>query len=78
MEKKIDMGKEDFLQAFEAKVVTAPVAAQMLGITPPALHKMLKSGRIQVLKKLGRETLYWREDIEKKAEELKEKYKITK
>lgn len=78
MEKKIDMGKDDFLQTFEDKVVTAPVAAKMLGISPPALHKMLNSGRIQVLKKLGRETLYWREDIEKKAEELKEKYKITK
>lgn len=66
--------KKEFQALYEKHILTTPQAIEIMGITRPGLHRMVSSGRLEPFKKLSRETLFWREDIEKQAQELRRKY----
>ncbi|MCU5578871.1 helix-turn-helix domain-containing protein [Bacillus toyonensis] len=51
-------------------VLTTPEAIELLGISRARLSNMIKSGKIVPTKKLGCTSLFLREDLEKKLEEL--------
>lgn len=74
VDKKSKISKEDFENLFNECVVATQEALEILNISRPALHKMVTSGRIKPLRKLNNVTLYWRQDIEEQASELKEKF----
>ncbi|MCC0758689.1 MULTISPECIES: helix-turn-helix domain-containing protein [Bacillus] len=51
-------------------VLTTPEAIELLGISRARLSHMIRNGKIVPLKKLGCTSLFLREDLEKKLEEL--------
>ncbi|MDO8160432.1 helix-turn-helix domain-containing protein [Bacillus toyonensis] len=51
-------------------VLTTPEAIELLGISRARLSHMIRNGKIIPLKKLGCTSLFLREDLEKKLEEL--------
>ncbi|PFW95199.1 helix-turn-helix domain-containing protein [Bacillus pseudomycoides] len=51
-------------------VLTTPEAIEYLGISRARLSHMIKNGKIVPTKKLGCVSLFLREDLEKKKEEL--------
>ncbi|PGT92220.1 DNA-binding protein [Bacillus cereus] len=51
-------------------ILTTPEAIEFLGISRARLSHLIKNGKIVPLKKLGCTSLFLREDLEKKLEEL--------
>ncbi|PFI96907.1 DNA-binding protein [Bacillus cereus] len=51
-------------------VMTTPEAIEYLGVSRPRMSHMIKNGKIVPVKKLGCVSLFLREDLEKKKEEL--------
>ncbi|MED3578333.1 helix-turn-helix domain-containing protein [Bacillus thuringiensis] len=51
-------------------ILTTPEAIEYLGISRSRLSNMIKNGKIVPLKKQGCTSLFLREDLEKKLEEL--------
>lgn len=51
-------------------VLTTPEAIELLGISRSRLSHLIKKGKIVPLKKQGCTSLFLREDLEKKLEEL--------
>ncbi|MDY8162298.1 helix-turn-helix domain-containing protein [Bacillus thuringiensis] len=51
-------------------VLTTPEAIELLGISRARLSHMIRNGKITPIKKLGCVSLFLREDLEKKLEEL--------
>ncbi|WP_088004857.1 helix-turn-helix domain-containing protein [Bacillus mycoides] len=51
-------------------VMTTPEAIEILGISRARLSHLIKNGKIVPAKKLGCVSLFLREDLEKKKEEL--------
>ncbi|EJR31136.1 MULTISPECIES: helix-turn-helix domain-containing protein [Bacillus cereus group] len=51
-------------------VMTTPEAIELLGISRARMSHMIKNGKIVPIKKLGCVSLFLREDLEKKKEEL--------
>ncbi|MFJ6030588.1 helix-turn-helix domain-containing protein [Bacillus toyonensis] len=51
-------------------VYTTPEAIELLGISRARLSNMIRNGKITPIKKLGCTSLFLREDLEKKLEEL--------
>ncbi|MEB9610025.1 helix-turn-helix domain-containing protein [Bacillus cereus] len=51
-------------------VMTTPEAIEILGISRARLSHMIRNGKIVPVKKLGCTSLFLREDLEKKLEEL--------
>ncbi|MGE6541087.1 helix-turn-helix domain-containing protein [Bacillus luti] len=51
-------------------VLTTPEAIELLGISRARMSNMIRNGKIVPLKKLGCTSLFLREDLEKKLEEL--------
>lgn len=51
-------------------VMTTPEAIELLGISRARMSHMIKNGKIVPTKKLGCVSLFLREDLEKKKEEL--------
>lgn len=70
------MNDEYILQKFDkrkwakANILTTPEALEILGISRARLSNMIKNGKIVPLKKLGCTSLFLREDLENKLEEL--------
>ena len=62
--------KNQAKKLLETQVMTTAQACEYLDVTRQSLHFSVKSGRIEPLQQSGRETLYWRKDIE----EYKQKY----
>ncbi|EPZ0458730.1 helix-turn-helix domain-containing protein [Bacillus sp. CD3-5] len=52
-------------------ILTTPEALELLGISRSRLSHLIKKGKIVPLKKQGCTSLFLREDLEKKLEELK-------
>ncbi|GAB6415609.1 helix-turn-helix domain-containing protein [Bacillus cereus] len=52
-------------------ILTTPEALELLGISRSRLSHLIKKGKIIPLKKQGCTSLFLREDLEKKLEELK-------
>ncbi|PFZ64882.1 helix-turn-helix domain-containing protein [Bacillus wiedmannii] len=53
-----------------ANVMTTPEALEILGISRARLSHMIRNGKITPIKKLGCTSLFLKEDLEKKLEEL--------
>ncbi|MBG9717695.1 helix-turn-helix domain-containing protein [Bacillus cereus] len=51
-------------------VMTTPEAIEILGISRARLSHLIRNGKIVPIKKLGCTSLFLREDLEKKLEEL--------
>ncbi|TXR78323.1 DNA-binding protein [Bacillus sp. BF9-10] len=51
-------------------ILTTPEAIELLGISRSRLSHLIKKGKIIPLKKQGCTSLFLREDLEKKLEEL--------
>ncbi|MGM2859641.1 helix-turn-helix domain-containing protein [Bacillus cereus group sp. Bce021] len=51
-------------------VMTTPEAIEILGISRARLSHLIRNGKITPIKKLGCTSLFLREDLEKKLEEL--------
>ncbi|OJD63461.1 hypothetical protein BAU26_13860 [Bacillus sp. N35-10-4] len=51
-------------------VMTTPEALEILGISRARLSHLIRNGKITPIKKLGCTSLFLREDLEKKLEEL--------
>ena len=51
-------------------ILTTPEAIELLGISRSRLSHLIRNGKITPLKKLGCTSLFLREDLEKKLEEL--------
>ncbi|PEF42402.1 helix-turn-helix domain-containing protein [Bacillus wiedmannii] len=51
-------------------VYTTPEAIELLGISRSRLSHLIRNGKITPIKKLGCTSLFLREDLEKKLEEL--------
>lgn len=51
-------------------ILTTPEAIELLGISRSRLSHLIKKGKIVPLKKQGCTSLFLREDLEKKLEEL--------
>ncbi|HHK5536352.1 TPA: helix-turn-helix domain-containing protein [Bacillus mobilis] len=51
-------------------VMTTPEAIELLGISRARMSNMIKNGKIKPLKKMGCTSLFLREDLENKLEEL--------
>ncbi|MED2708640.1 helix-turn-helix domain-containing protein [Bacillus toyonensis] len=51
-------------------VLTTPEAIELLGISRSRLSHLIRNGKIVPTKKLGCTSLFLREDLEKKLEEL--------
>ncbi|PEM44854.1 helix-turn-helix domain-containing protein [Bacillus wiedmannii] len=70
------MNDEYILQKFDkrkwakANILTTPEALEILGISRARLSNMIKNGKIVPLKKQGCTSLFLREDLENKLEEL--------
>lgn len=70
------MHDEYILQKFDkrkwakANILTTPEALEILGISRARLSNMIKNGKIVPLKKMGCTSLFLREDLENKLEEL--------
>jgi predicted XRE-type DNA-binding protein len=60
----------DKRQWVKFNVLTTPEAIELLGISRARLSNMIRNGKIVPLKKLGCTSLFLREDLEKKLEEL--------
>lgn len=60
----------DLRQWVYDNVLTTPEAIELLGISRARLSHMIKNGKIVPLKKQGCVSLFLREDLEKKKEEL--------
>ena len=54
----------------KANILTTPEAIEYLGISRSRMSNMIKNGKIVPLKKQGAISLFLREDLEKKLEEL--------
>ncbi|HHQ2477312.1 TPA: helix-turn-helix domain-containing protein [Bacillus cereus] len=54
----------------KANILTTPEAIELLGISRSRMSNMIKNGKIVPLKKQGAISLFLREDLEKKLEEL--------
>ncbi|PER41043.1 DNA-binding protein [Bacillus thuringiensis] len=55
----------------KANILTTPEAIELLGISRSRMSNMIKNGKIVPLKKQGAISLFLREDLENKLEELK-------
>ncbi|HFK1517136.1 TPA: helix-turn-helix domain-containing protein [Bacillus cereus] len=70
------MNDEYILQKFDKRkwafdnVMTTPEAIEYLGISRARMSNMIKNGKITPLKKQGCTSLFLREDLENKLEEL--------
>ncbi|PGQ40305.1 DNA-binding protein [Bacillus thuringiensis] len=70
------MNDEYILQKFDKRkwafdnVMTTPEAIEYLGISRARMSNMIKKGKITPLKKQGCTSLFLREDLENKLEEL--------
>ncbi len=53
------------------EILTTPEAIALLGISRSRMSNMIKNGKIVPLKKQGAISLFLRENLEKKLEELK-------
>ncbi|WP_242305742.1 helix-turn-helix domain-containing protein [Bacillus cereus group sp. BfR-BA-01451] len=51
-------------------VMTTPEAIEILGVSRSRLSHLIRNGKITPIKKLGCTSLFLREDLEKKLEEL--------
>ena len=51
-------------------ILTTPEAIELLGISRSRLSHLIRNGKITPLKKLGCTSLFLREDLEKKLEEI--------
>lgn len=51
-------------------VLTSPEAIELLEVSRPRLSKMIKDGKIEPVKKTGAISLFLKEDVLKKKEEL--------
>ncbi|MEH7753635.1 helix-turn-helix domain-containing protein [Bacillus toyonensis] len=60
----------DIRQWVYDNVLTTPEAIELLGISRARLSHMIRNGKIVPLKKLGCTSLFLKEDLEKKLEEL--------
>lgn len=61
----------DKRQWAKANILTTPEAIELLGISRSRMSNMIKNGKIVPLKKQGAISLFLREDLEKKLEELR-------
>ncbi|AAT57260.1 MULTISPECIES: helix-turn-helix transcriptional regulator [Bacillus] len=60
----------DIRQWVYDNVYTTPEALSYLGVSRSRMSRMIKDGKITPIKKLGCTSLFLREDLEKKLEEL--------
>lgn len=60
----------DKRQWAKANILTTPEAIELLGISRSRMSNMIKNGKIVPLKKQGAISLFLREDLENKLEEL--------
>lgn len=51
-------------------ILTTPEAIEILGVSRSRLSHLIRNGKITPIKKLGCTSLFLREDLEKKLEEL--------
>ncbi|MEM5644744.1 helix-turn-helix domain-containing protein [Bacillus cereus] len=64
------MNREEIEKLVHQTVLTANETANLLDVTTQRLHVLVKQGRLVPLKVVDRVSLYFREDVEKLAEEL--------
>ena len=64
------MQPTDTRQWVRDNVMTTPEAIEILGISRARLSHLIRNGKITPIKKLGCTSLFLREDLEKKLEEL--------
>lgn len=60
----------DLRQWVHDNVMTTPEAIEILGVSRSRLSHLIRNGKIVPIKKLGCTSLFLREDLEKKLEEL--------
>ncbi|USL02186.1 helix-turn-helix domain-containing protein [Bacillus anthracis] len=60
----------DIRQWVHDNVMTTPEAIEILGVSRSRLSHLIRNGKITPIKKLGCTSLFLREDLEKKLEEL--------
>lgn len=71
------MSREEIEKLVNQVVLTANETVNLLGVTTQRLHVLVKQGRIVPIKVVDRVSLYFREDVEKLAEELGQLRKIS-
>ncbi|MCQ6569098.1 helix-turn-helix domain-containing protein [Bacillus mycoides] len=64
------MSREEIEKLVSQVVLTANETANLLDVTTQRLHVLVKQGRLVPIKLVDRVSLYFREDVEKLAEEL--------
>ncbi|OOR18188.1 MULTISPECIES: helix-turn-helix domain-containing protein [Bacillus cereus group] len=64
------MSREEIEKLVNQVVLTANETANLLDVTTQRLHVLVKQGRLIPIKVVDRVSLYFREDVEKLAEEL--------
>lgn len=60
---------EDFIKN---EVLTTSEVKEILNVTRQRLHALVSNGKLKPVKKLSRESLFFRNDVERLAKELKE------
>ncbi|MGE7885396.1 helix-turn-helix domain-containing protein [Bacillus sp. NPDC094077] len=66
------MSREEIEKLVNQVVLTANETANLLDVTPQRLHVLVKQGRLVPIKVVDRVSLYFREDVERLAEELEQ------
>ncbi|WP_369699953.1 helix-turn-helix domain-containing protein [Alicyclobacillus sendaiensis] len=64
--------KADFIRWAQENILTPQEVAQMLGCSLQAVGQSVRNGKLKVLKKQERITLFLREDVTARAEKLNE------
>ncbi|MFK4380165.1 plasmid maintenance system antidote protein VapI [Bacillus sp. RC218] len=66
------MSREEIEKLVNQVVLTANETANLLDVTTQRLHVLVKQGRLIPIKVVDRVSLYFREDVERLAEELEQ------
>lgn len=66
------MSREEIEKLVNQVVLTANETANLLDVTTQRLHVLVKQGRLVPIKVVDRVSLYFREDVERLAEELEQ------
>ncbi len=66
------MSREEIEKLVNQVVLTANETSNLLDVTTQRLHVLVKQGRLVPIKVVDRVSLYFREDVEKLAEELEQ------
>ncbi|GMA49303.1 hypothetical protein GCM10025857_06600 [Alicyclobacillus contaminans] len=64
--------KADFVKWAQENILTPQEVTEILHCSPQAIRQSVQNGKLQPLKKHERTTLFLREDVERRGEELQE------